>query len=286
MRRMRAMKFFARLLPLIAVKCWQNMKHLVLALTCLLAVSGWAQMPTTSPKAAGFDPARLEVMHATTKRFVDEGKHAGIITLLARNGKIVDFQAYGYRDVEKQLPMERDTICRMYSMSKTITCAATLVLLEEGKFNLDDPVTKYLPELKEMKVWTGGTQEAPKVEPLKRPITIKHLLTHTSGLIYDFMGEDELTKLWRSADLWSGPGLTNFIAKLSKLPLKHQPGDAYTYGVNMDVLGALIERVSGQRFGAFLEERMFGPLGMKDTGFDVPPAKMNRLAKTYKLVDG
>jgi len=276
------MKFFARLLPLIAVKCWQNMKHFVLALTCLLAVSGWAQLPTVSPKAAGFDPARLQVLHETTRRFVEQGQHAGIITLLARNGKIVDFQAYGYRDVEKQLPMERDTICRMYSMSKIITCAATLVLLEEGKFNLDDPVTKYLPELKEMKVWAGGTKDAPKLEPRKRSITIKHLLTHTSGLIYDFMGEDELTKLWGSADLWSGPGLTNFIAKLGKLPLMHQPGDAYTYGVNQDVLGALIERVSGRRFGAFLEERMFGPLGMKDTGFDVPEAKMNRLAKTYK----
>ena len=147
---------------------------------------------------------------------------------------------------------------------------------------LDDPVAKYLPELKDMKVWTGGTREAPNLEPLKRPITVKHLLTHTSGLIYDFMGEDELAKLWHDAQLWSGPGLTNFIVKLSKLPLKHQPGDAYTYGVNQDVQGALIERVSGKSFGAFLEERLFRPLGMKDTGFDVPASKMDRLAKTYK----
>src|SRR5213593_797202 len=260
-----------------------HMKTFLLALAFIVVVaSAQAQLPRTSAKAAGFDPARIEVLHQTTKRFVDQGQHAGIITLLARNGKIVDFQTYGYRDVEKQLPMERDTICRMYSMSKIITCAATLVLLEEGKFNLDDAVAKYLPELKEMKVWAGGTQDEPKLEPLKRPITIKHLLTHTSGLIYDFMGEDELTKTWRSADLWTGPGLSNFVAKLGKLPLKHQPGDAYTYGVNQDVLGALIERVSGKTFGAFLEERIFGPLGMKDTGFDVPEAKMNRLAKTYK----
>jgi CubicO group peptidase (beta-lactamase class C family) len=258
------------------------MKTVLFTLACALAVSGHAQLPTTSPKAAGFDPTRLEVLHATTKRFVEEGKHAGIITLIARDGKIADFQTYGYRDIEKQLPMERDTICRVYSMSKIITCAATLILFEEGKFNLDDPVTKFLPELKGMKVWGGGTQEDPKLEPLKRPITVKHLLTHTSGLIYDFSGEDELTKLWRSADLWSGPGLTNFISKLGKLPLKHQPGDAYTYGVNMDVLGALIERVSRRTFGAFLEVRMFSPLGMKDTGFDVPVARMNRLAKTYK----
>ena len=260
-----------------------RMKTFLLALTCSVAISVQAQLPFASPKAAGFDPARLEVLHATTKRFVEEGKHAGIIILIARDGKIVDFQAYGYRDVEKKLPMERDTICRVYSMSKIITCAATMILFEEGKFNLDDPITKYFPELKEMRVWSS-TNRGPSA--ITRPITIKHLLTHTSGMIYDFQGDDELTKLWRAADLWSGPGLTNFIAKLGKLPLKHQPGDAFTYGVNMDVLGALIERVSGRRFGAFLEERMFAPLGMKDTAFDVPKEKMGRLAKTYKLADG
>jgi CubicO group peptidase (beta-lactamase class C family) len=262
------------------------MKTVLLALLVVAACSVHAQLSTKLPKSAGFDPERLEVLHERTRRFVDEGKHAGIITLLARDGKIVDFQAYGYRDVEKQLRMERDTICRVYSMSKIITCVATLILVEDSKYNLDDPVAKYLPELKDMKVWTGGTQEEPKLEALKRPVTIKHLLTHTSGLMYDFMGNDPLTKMWADADLWSGPGLSNFVAKLGKLPLKHQPGEAYTYGVNQDVQGALIERVSGQRFGAFLEERIFRPLGMKDTGFDVPESKMNRLAKTYKLVDG
>ena len=259
------------------------MKTCFLALTLLVAVSAQAQLPTASPKAVGFDPARLEVLHATTKRFVDEGKHAGIITLLVRNGKIVDFQTYGYRDVERQLPMERDTICRAYSMSKIITCVATLMLVEEGRLNLDDPVAKYLPALKDVKVWTGGTANAPQLEALKRPITIKHLMTHTSGLFYDFSaGNAELAKLWRNADLWSGSELTNFITKLAGVPLMHQPGDAYTYGINQDVQGALIERVTGKTFGAFLEERIFRPLGMNDTGFDVPPKKMSRLAKTYK----
>jgi CubicO group peptidase (beta-lactamase class C family) len=167
-------------------------------------------------------------------------------------------------------------------MSQIITCVSTLILFEEGRFNLDDPVANYLPELKEMKVWAGGIRDAPKLEALKRPITIEHLLSHSSGLIYDFSSDDELTKLWSSADLWTGPGLTNFITKLSKLPLKHQPGDAFTYGANMDVLGALIERVSGQRFGLFLEECLFQPLCMKDTSFKVPQEKMYRLAKTYK----
>jgi len=258
-------------------------RSLVLLLTLLAAVSVQAQLPTASPKAAGFDLARLKVLHATTKWFVTEGQHAGLITLLARDGKIVDFQTYGYRDVERQLPMERDTICRAYSMSKIITSVATLMLVEEGRLNLDDPVAKYLPELKDMKVWTGGTADAPELEALKRPITIKQLMTHTSGLIYDFSaGNPEMAKLWRNADLWSGPGLTNFITKLAKLPLQHQPGDAWTYGVNQDVQGAVIERVTGKTFGAFLEERIFRPLGMKDTGFDVSPEKLSRLAKTYK----
>lgn len=260
------------------------MKTLLLVLFATASLH--AQSFDAARKSRGFDQQRLEVLHKTTKRFVDEGKHAGIITLLTHNGKVVDFQTYGLRDIEKQLPMERDTICRMYSMSKIVTCVATLILMEDVKYNLDDPVSKYLPELKDMKVWTGGTQEEPKLEALKRPITIKHLLTHTSGLMYDFMGNDPLTKMWAAADLWTGPGLTNFISKLGKLPLKHQPGDAYTYGVNQDVQGALIERVSGQRFGAFLEERIFRPLGMKDTGFDVPESKRARVAKTYKLVDG
>src|SRR5688572_13331685 len=262
------------------------MKSFFLALACAMAVSAQGQLPTVPPESAGFDPARLEVVHSTIRRFVDQKQHAGIVTLLACDGKIVDFQTYGHRDIEKRLPMERDTICRVYSMSKIITCVATPLLMEDGKYNLDDPVTNYLPELTDLKVWTGGTEEESKLEALNRPITIKHLLTHTSGLMYDFMGNDPLTKMWAAADLWSGPGLSNFVAKLGKLPLKHQPGDAYTYGVNQDVQGALIEQVSGKRFGAFLEERIFRPLGMKDTGFDVPESKMNRLAKTYKLVDG
>lgn len=258
------------------------MKSIFLTLIYALTISAQAELSATAPEAAGFDPARLAVLHATTKRFVEDGKHAGIITLLARDGKIVDLQTYGYRDLEKRTPMERDTICRVYSMSKIITCAATLILFEEGKFNLDDPVAKYLPELKDMKVWTGGTQEAPRLEALKRPITLKHLLTHTSGMIYGAPDGDELAKLWDRADLWTGPEMSNFLATLSQLPLKHQPGDAHTYGVNQDVLGALIERVAGQKFGAFLEKRIFQPLGMKDTGFDVPQDKMPRLAKTYK----
>jgi CubicO group peptidase (beta-lactamase class C family) len=156
-----------------------NMKKLFLAFILLAASSLLAQLPPTSPEAAGFDPVRLEVLHSTVQRFVDEGKHAGIVTLLARDGKIVDFHSYGYRDLERRLPMEHDTICRVYSMSKIITCVATLMLFEEGRFNLDDPVANYLPELKEMKVWTGGTLEGKRILSRKtlELMAANHLVT-------------------------------------------------------------------------------------------------------------
>ena len=237
---------------------------------------------TSAATGDGFDRDRLELLHRTTKRFIDHGKHAGIITLLAHNGRIVDLQTYGYRDLEKSLPMERDTICRIYSMSKIITSVAALILWEEGYFNLDDTAETYLPELKGRKVFKGGSAEAPELAEGSRPITIKHLFTHTSGLIYDFDEKDPLGKIYKQADLWSVPDLDAFMKKVADLPLKHQPGDQYSYGINTDVLGALVERLSQKKFSVFLQERIFKPLGMKDTSFDVPDDKMNRLAKTYK----
>lgn len=255
---------------------------LVCAALSLLGVGARAQLPSTRPAQIGIDPDRLTTAHATVQRYVESNQHVGIITLLARGGKIVDVFATGYRDLDKKLPMRRDTICRIYSMSKIVTSVGVLVLMEDGRFNLDDPVSLYLPELRDLKVMTGGTADAPQFEALKRPITIKHLLTHTSGLIYDFDGNDALHDLYKKADLWSGPGLDGFIKKVGTLPLRHQPGDQYTYGINTDVLGALIERVSGKSFGTFLAERVFGPLKMKDTGFDLPEASLPRLAKTYR----
>ncbi len=254
-----------------------------LFLTVVLTSSPlFAQLPATTPEAAGMDAGRLGVMHATIERFVHDGNAAGAITLVARDGKTVDLFATGYRDLEKKLPMQRDTICRIYSMSKIVTAVAVLALWEDGKFNLDDSVSDYLPELKDLKVMTGGTADAPQLEPAKRPITIHHLLTHTSGFGYDFDGGDATQELYRRANLWSGVELDGFIKKVATLPLHHQPGDAYTYGINFDILGALIERVSGERFDAFLQKRIFDPLSMRDTGFSVPEAKGERLAKTYK----
>jgi CubicO group peptidase (beta-lactamase class C family) len=239
-------------------------------------------LPLATPESQGMSSERLERLHAEVQRFVDEGKHAGAVTLVARNGKIVDWRTYGKRDVEAGLPMEKDTIVRIYSMSKIVTSVAALILLEEARFRLDDPIGDYLPELGHMKVMTGGTAEKPRLADAKGPITIKHLFTHTSGLTYDF-GDTPVEKINHDAKLAEAPSLADFVTRVSRLPLAHEPGERFTYGVSTDVLGALVEKVSGRPFGQFLEERLLRPLGMKDTGFSVPDAKRARLARIYEV---
>ena len=169
----------------------------------------------------------------------------GAISLVARNGKIVDWRTYGKRDLEAGLPMEKDTICRIYSMSKIVTSVAVLTLLEEARFRLDDPIGDYLPELARMKVLTGGTVEKPLLADAKTPITIRHLLTHTSGLTYDF-GDGTIDKIFRQVKPFDASSMGEFVERVSRLPLAHEPGERFTYGVSTDVLGALVEKVSGR----------------------------------------
>jgi CubicO group peptidase (beta-lactamase class C family) len=169
-----------------------------------------------TPESQGMSSERLARLHAEIERFVTEGKYAGVVSLLARNGKIVDWTAWGKRDIEAGLPMEKDTICRIYSMSKIVTSVAALMLLEEARFKLDDPVGDYLPELARMKVMTGGTAEKPLLADAKTPITIKHLLTHSSGLTYDF-GDSPVEKLNREAKLPEATSLAEFVQRVSRL---------------------------------------------------------------------
>lgn len=240
-----------------------------------------APLPPGKPAREGFDPDRLRRVREVADRYVAEGKHAGLAWVIVRNGKVVDFQAIGQRDIAGQQPMEKDTICRVYSMSKIVTSVAVLILMEDGRLTLDEPVAKYLPELGQAKVMTGGTVDSPVLVPLARPVTLRHLLTHTSGYAYDFDGDDALHQLYKAKDLWNATSLKDFTARVAALPLKHSPGDAFTYGINCDILGAVIEAVSGQSFEEFIQARICGPLGMKDTSFDVPPEKMSRLAKIH-----
>jgi CubicO group peptidase (beta-lactamase class C family) len=227
---------------------------------------------------------RLERMHVEVRRFVDEGKHAGIATLVARNGRVVDLYSYGKASLEPAQPMQQDTIFRIYSMSKVVTSVAVLILLEEARFKLDDPVGSYLPELAKMKVFTGGTKDKPLLADAQKPLTIESLLTHSSGLIYGF-GNAPLDQLYKDAKVEESASLADFVTRVSKLPLAHEPGEKWSYGLSTDVLGALVEKVSGQSFGAFLEERIFRPLRMADTGFSVPEAKRGRLATIYQKGD-
>jgi CubicO group peptidase (beta-lactamase class C family) len=242
-------------------------------------------MPASSPESQGFSPQRLERLHAGLKGFVDAGKFSGMVLLLARNGKIVDWQTYGLRDLEQRLPMEKDTIVRIYSMSKILTSVAALILVEEGRLKLNDPVSKYLPALDKPKVMRGGTVKAPVLVAAKTPMTIKHLLTHTAGFVYGFT-DSPIDQIYQKGKALDASSMDEFVARAAKLPLAHEPGTRFRYGINTDVLGAVIEKVSGQPLDVFVEQRICGPLGMVDTGYDVPPEKMGRLAKVYQPKDG
>jgi len=238
-------------------------------------------LPLATPESQGMSSERLGRLHAEIERFVTEGRHAGAISLVARNGRIVDWRTYGKRDLEAGLPMEKDTICRIYSMSKIVTSVAALMLLEEARFRLDDPVGGYLPALGHMKVMTGGTAERPLLADAKNPITIKHLFTHTSGLTYDF-GDDTIDRIYKAARIWESPSLDEFVRRVSTVPLVQEPGERYTYSISIDVLGALVEKLSGRSLPDFVSERLFRPLGMKDTGFFVPEAARPRVASVYE----
>jgi CubicO group peptidase (beta-lactamase class C family) len=254
---------------------------LVAALFFHFAVHMLAQpLPITTPEDVGFSTERLRRLHAFVQKQVDAAKYSGAITLIARNGKIADWQAFGCRDLEARTPMEKDTIFRIYSMSKIITSVAVMMLFEEGCFGLEDPIGDYIPELKNLKVFKGGTVEKPEVVDAVRPITIKQLLTHTSGITYGWENSPA-AQLYGRAKLDESVSLQEFVSKLGKLPLLHQPGEKWDYGYSVDVLGRLVEVVSGKTFEEFLEQRVFIPLGMKDTGFFVPEEKKSRLAKIY-----
>ena len=240
-----------------------------------------AALPLATPESQGMSSARLERLHAEVRRFVDEGKHSGIVTLVARNSRLVDFYSYGKRDLEAGLPMQPDTIFRIYSMSKIVTSVAALVLLEDARFKLGDSVGDYLPELARMKVMTGGTAEKPLLADARNPITVKDLFTHSSGLIYGF-GKAPIDQVYKDAKVEESSSLADFVTRVSRLPLAHEPGLRFSYGLSTDVLGALVEKLSGRTLGEFCEERIFRPLRMTDTGFSVPEAKRGRIATIYE----
>jgi CubicO group peptidase (beta-lactamase class C family) len=217
--------------------------------------------------------------------YVDEGKLAGVMTMIARRGKVAHFEKFGKMDIAADKPMEFDTIFRIYSMTKPITSVAIMMLYEEGRFQLNDPVSKFIPEFKDLKVFKNATKEGIELAYTEREMTIRDLLTHTSGLTYGW-GNGPVDKMYQQAKLFDPNGtLKDAITKLARIPLVHQPGTAWEYSVSTDVLGYLVEVISGLSFDVFLEERIFKPLGMVDTGFSVPDEKVERYAALYRPDD-
>lgn len=256
-----------------------------IAVSLLLAVSAlaqsWQPLPQTTPAEAGFSAERLERLHGTLDRTVDDGSHAGYILLLARDGKIVDWRAHGFADATTKTPIQKDSIVRLFSMTKLVTTTAALILVEEGNLKLTDRVDQYLPALKDLKVFTGGTADAPVLVDAASPITIEQLLTHTAGLFYFFDAPPALVELQSRANLWSAPNLEEFAARAAKVPLADQPGTCFRYGIATDLLGAVIEKVSGRSLDDFFQQRICGPLKMVDTGFWVPAEKRARIARIH-----
>jgi len=267
----------------------QGIRHAAVVATLLVLSSALAaaqSLPAGDPASLGFSPERLATMRRSLERFVDEGQYAGLTWLVARRGRVVSSGAHGWRDVEEKRPMEMGTICRIYSMSKILTSVGALILLEEGRLDLADPVFRYLPEFEHMQVFEGGTADAPLLASAREPITVEHLLTHTSGLYYDFSVEPPLRTIYERAKLGESKTLLEFTQKAARLPLKHQPGAGWTYGISTAILGRVIEVASGQPFEEFMRQRVFEPLKMVDTAFSVPPEKRDRLARVYEERDG
>ncbi|MFP6596438.1 MAG: serine hydrolase domain-containing protein [Candidatus Hydrogenedentota bacterium] len=242
-------------------------------------------LPTADPESLGMSSEKLDKIPTLLASLVNNQQVPGFVTVVARDGKVVHFNAFGSRDVEREKPMTPDTIFRMYSMTKPITGVAVMILVDEGKLKVTDNLSKYLPEFSEMTVMEVSKIGSTQIVPAKSPITVENLLMHTSGLIYGIFDGGPLGELYNengiNSDGSSGNTLEEFSKMVAKMPLKAHPGTEWNYSVSMDVLGRVVEVVTGQRYGDFLEERIFQPLGMKDAGFYVPAENADRLAANY-----
>jgi CubicO group peptidase (beta-lactamase class C family) len=237
-----------------------------------------------SPAEEGFSSERLQRLHDFIRESTSPQGYLGAVTLIVRDGKIVDFQTHGHRDLGRSSPMREDTIFRIYSMTKPITSVAVLQLVEKGQIGLEDPISRYLPEFAKMQRFVGGTADAPRTEPARRPITIRQLLTHTAGFATGGAGYEEATRLLERADLHGSPDLKTFVSRLARVPLATEPGTRFKYdGTGIEVLARLVEVVSGESFDAYLQHHIFVPLKMRDTGFRVPERHGDRIADITRM---
>src|SRR6185369_7044615 len=224
-----------------AVKMPGSVLLAVCAALLLPTILPAGELPTAKPEDVGLSSEKLQQARAAVRKLIKDGEVAGAVTLVVRHGKVVFFEAQGVRDVATGKPMEKDTICRFYSMSKPITTVAAMILWEEGRFKLDDPVSKYLPEFKDVKVFTGGTADSPTLADPRRAMTVRDLMRHTAGLTYGFFSQSPVDTLYlKNKILEPGASLQTMVERLGKLPLAHQPGTRFHYSVATDVLGRLV----------------------------------------------
>jgi CubicO group peptidase (beta-lactamase class C family) len=255
-------------------RTWLALLILPLAATLLSAVE--EALTPTNPSSVGLSAARLQMIARAVRAEIDEGAIPGAVVAIARKGKLAYFESFGFLDNDKAVPMRKDAIFALASMTKPFTATGALMLVEEGRILLNEPVGRYLPLLSSMQVATeSGT------EPARKPPTLQDLMRHTAGLTYGTTTGNELSK--RYAELEQGaPKPAEFIERLSKLPLQYQPGSRWDYGLGHEVMGVVIESVTKQRLGDFLAERLFRPMGMVDTGFFVPAPKADRVARPFQ----
>jgi len=264
-------------------------KSLILLLFCSLSISGFSQtIMNSTPEAAGFSSERLKRLDNAMNEWVDKGYMNGGAALIIRDGKIAYYKANGYNDLDTKAPLQKDGIFRIASQTKAITSVAIMMLFDEGKLLLTDPVSMYIPSFKKQSVMASfnAADTTYTTIPAKREMTIKDLLTHTSGLGYAQIGSKEANAIYAKNNITAGIGvkdrtLLQAMTRLGEMPLMHQPGEKYTYGLNTDVLGCLVEVISGVSLDEFFRTRIFEPLGMKDTYFNLPKEKANRLVNLY-----
>jgi CubicO group peptidase (beta-lactamase class C family) len=252
---------------------------LVVMVAAQLVVAG--ELPTAKPKDVGLDADKIQQAHDAVQALIDRKEMAGAVIAVARKGKVVMFDAVGESEAGSGKPMKTNAIVRIFSMTKPITTVAAMMLVEEGKIGLDDPVSKYLPEFKDRRVHTGKGDETVEA---KREITVRDLMRHTSGLTYGVFGNTPVDQLYKKAGIFApNDTLQDMMTKLGTLPLLYQPGTRWHYSVSTDVLGRVVEVASGKALDEFFAERIFKPLDMKDSGFFVPEDKLGRLAASHGL---
>lgn len=264
------------------------------SIACLLLQFLWLVPPclgeelrVAAPETVGLSSEKLTRIQPALQALVDDRKVAGVLTVVARRGKIVYFEAVGQRDIDAMKPMQQDTIFRIYSMTKPVASAAVMMLYDDGKLGLDDAASKYLPEFKGLKVFVKATADGHELEEPRRDMTVRDLLRHTSGLTYGLFGTTPVDQMYQKAGVLNPKNtLADMTTKLGAIPLLCQPATKWNYSVSVDVLGRIVEVVSGKPLDEFIDQRICRPLEMHDTGFYVPREKLDRFATNYAPKSG